>query len=61
MSDADLRQADLSHLSLAEMTQEQRAEMRRRYDDFVKRLAKPPAAGSVLERAFEIGDTGKHR
>ena len=44
MSDADLRQADLSHLSLSEMTPEQRAEMRRRYDDFVQRLAKPPKA-----------------
>jgi len=43
-ADEDLRQADLSHLSLGEMTTAQRAEIRRRYADFIKRLAKPPAA-----------------
>jgi hypothetical protein len=44
MQDEDLRQADLSHLRLAEMTDEQKAELRRRYADFVTRLGKPPAA-----------------
>jgi hypothetical protein len=43
MQDEELRQADLSHLRLAEMTAEQKAEMRRRYVDFVRRLANPPA------------------
>jgi hypothetical protein len=43
MDDEDLQQADLSHLRLTEMTVEQKAEMRRRYVDFVRRLAKPPA------------------
>jgi hypothetical protein len=31
-----LRQVDLSHLRLQDMTPEQRAELRRRYDDFVR-------------------------
>ena len=43
MKDEELRQTDLSHLRLADMTAEQKAEMRRRYVDFVRRLAKPPA------------------
>jgi hypothetical protein len=45
--DEDLRQADLSHLSVNEMTDAQRAEIRRRYADFLKRVAKPPAARPV--------------
>jgi hypothetical protein len=44
MSDDELRQADLSHLAIGEMTPAQRTEIRRRYADFIKRLAKPPAA-----------------
>jgi hypothetical protein len=44
MDDDDLQQADLSHLRLTEMTVEQKTEMRRRYVDFVRRLAKPPTA-----------------
>ena len=36
----DLRQADLSHLALKDMTPEQRAEMRRRLDVFVGAMAK---------------------
>jgi len=32
----ELRQADLSHLRLQDMTPGQRAELRRRYDDFVR-------------------------
>ena len=47
-ADDDLRQVDLSHLQLSEMTTAQRAEIRRRYADFIKRLAKPPAAKPVL-------------
>ena len=43
MSDDELRQADLSHLAIGEMTPAQRTEIRRRYADFIKRLAKPPA------------------
>ena len=43
-TDEDLRQADLSHLALGEMTPAQRSEIRRRYADFIKRLAKPLAA-----------------
>jgi hypothetical protein len=42
-SDEDLRQADLSHLAIGEMTLAQRTEIRRRYADFIKRLAKPAA------------------
>jgi hypothetical protein len=43
-ADEDLRQADLSHLALGEMTPAQRSEIRRRYADFIKRLAKPLVA-----------------
>ena len=46
-ADDDLRQADLSHLQLSEMNAAQRAEIRRRYADFIKRLAKPSAAKPV--------------
>ncbi len=42
-ADEDLRQADLSHLAIGDMTPAQRSEIRRRYADFIKRLAKPPA------------------
>ena len=45
--DDDLRQADLSHLAVNEMTTAQRAEIRRRYADFIKRLAKPSTARPV--------------
>ncbi len=44
MENDDLRQADLSHLRLTEMTAAQKAEMQRRYAEFVRRMAKPPAA-----------------
>jgi hypothetical protein len=47
MSDDELRQADLSHLAIGEMTPAQRSEIRRRYADFIKRLAKPPTAKPV--------------
>jgi hypothetical protein len=39
MSDDELRQADLSHLRIDQMTPEQKAEMRRRYDEFVRSIA----------------------
>lgn len=44
MPNDDLRNADLSHLRVQEMTPEQRAELRRRYDDFLERVVKPTAA-----------------
>jgi hypothetical protein len=37
--DDDLRQADMSHLTLKDMTPQQRAEMRRRLEHFVKAIA----------------------
>jgi len=36
MSNDDLRQADLSHLSITDMTPAQRAELKRRYSHFVE-------------------------
>lgn len=36
MQTDDLRQADLSHLTVSEMTPEQRAELKRRYDAFLR-------------------------
>jgi hypothetical protein len=50
ISDDELRQADLSHLAVGEMTAAQRTEIRRRYADFIKRLAKPPAAKPVASK-----------
>ena len=50
ISDDELRQADLSHLAIGEMTPAQRTEIRRRYADFIKRLAKPPAAKPVASK-----------
>jgi hypothetical protein len=52
MDDQELRQADLSHLSLTEMTPEQRAEMKRRYLEFVRHHAKPPKAAA--KRAMKL-------
>jgi hypothetical protein len=46
MADEDLRHADLSHLRFDEMSEAQRAEMRRRYDDFVRRVVKPQGAAA---------------
>jgi hypothetical protein len=42
-----LRQADLSHLHLQDMTPQQRAELRRRYDNFVKHFGIPIAPPPV--------------
>jgi len=50
-ADEDLRQADLSHLALGEMTPAQRSEIRRRYADFIKRLAKPLVAKPTASQA----------
>jgi hypothetical protein len=40
MHDENLRQADLSHLEVKDMTPEQRAELKRRYDAFVRDVAR---------------------
>jgi hypothetical protein len=42
----ELRQADLSHLHVQEMTPPQRAELRRRYDDFVRHFGRDGVAPS---------------
>jgi hypothetical protein len=44
--EAALRQADLSHLHLQDMTPPQRAELRRRYDDFVRHFGRDGMAPS---------------
>ncbi|HEV2676849.1 MAG TPA: hypothetical protein VGV37_20145 [Aliidongia sp.] len=36
----DLRQADLSNLTINQMTKEQRAEIRRRFEEFISAFAK---------------------
>lgn len=38
----DLRQADLSHLTVSQMTPAQRAEMRRRFEVFMKEIVGLP-------------------
>jgi hypothetical protein len=45
-SEDALRQADLSHLHLQDMTPDQRAELRRRYDDFVGHFGRDGIAPS---------------
>lgn len=55
MTDDELRQADLSNLSVRQVTPAQRAELRRRYDAFVAKFgptakAKPPAAKGKLKK-----------
>lgn len=44
--EAELRQSDLSHLHLQDMTPTQRAELRRRYDDFVRHFGRDGVAPS---------------
>jgi hypothetical protein len=51
MDDSDLRNADLSHLRVQDMSPEQRAEMRRRYVDFVRRMVRAPARPQVAPKA----------
>ena len=46
LDEGELRQADLSHLHLQDMTPEQRAELRRRYDDFVRHFGRDGVAPS---------------
>jgi hypothetical protein len=52
----DLRNADLSDLSVRDMTPEQRAELRRRFRDFLQNVWKsgarpaPPAAAKKVRR-----------
>lgn len=55
MTDDELRQADLSNLSVRQMTPAQRAELRRRYDAFVAKFgptakAKPRAPNGKLKK-----------
>jgi hypothetical protein len=45
--DEALSQADLSHLRLQDMTPEQRAELRRRYDAFVRHFGDGAPASSA--------------
>jgi hypothetical protein len=45
-TEAELRQSDLSHLHLQDMTPGQRAELRRRYDDFVSHFGRDGVAPS---------------
>jgi hypothetical protein len=40
--DDDLRQADLSKLAIKEMSSAQRAELKRRFEDFVEAFTKRP-------------------
>jgi hypothetical protein len=40
----DLSQADLSHLALKDMSAAQRAEIRRRFEDFIQKVAGSPMA-----------------
>ena len=44
--EAALGQADLSHLHLQDMTPDQRTELRRRYDDFVRHFGRDGIAPS---------------
>jgi hypothetical protein len=44
--EAELRQSDLSHLHLQDMTPSQRAELRRRYDEFVSHFGRDGVAPS---------------
>ena len=55
--DRELRQADLSDLRVQDMTPQQRAELRRRYADFVRHfdgappvVARPTAAGKRISK-----------
>jgi hypothetical protein len=41
--DEELHQSDLSHLRLQDMTPAQRAELKRRYEHFVRNFEKKPA------------------
>jgi hypothetical protein len=49
MKNDDLTQADLSHLRVQDMTDAQRAELRRRFEDFVTRVVKRPMPGRAAK------------
>jgi hypothetical protein len=51
ITDDELSQADLSHLRVAEMTDAQKAELRRRYFEFVRVAAKAPPKPAAPRRA----------
>jgi hypothetical protein len=64
MKNDDLSQADLSHLRVQDMTDAQRAELRRRFEDFVTRVVKRPlpgAAGTPPKRAEKWVPPGAKR
>ena len=46
-----LRQADMSHLRLQDMTPDQRAELRRRYDAFVRHFGREGAVPQASQAA----------
>jgi hypothetical protein len=50
ITDDQLSQADLSHLRVAEMTDAQKAELRRRYFAFVRVAAKAPPKAAPSRR-----------
>lgn len=41
-NDDDIRQRDLSHKSVEEMTREERLELKRRFEEFASALGRPP-------------------
>jgi len=56
MSNDDLRQADLSHLTVREMSPAQRAELKRRYATFIANFG---PASTKLPRAKRTGKPKK--
>ena len=62
--DQDLNHIDLSHLRLQEMTPDQRAELRRRYDRFVRHFGRAgapdarAAAAAPRPRKWRPGEKG---
>jgi hypothetical protein len=56
MCDDDLRQADLSHLSVREMSPAQRAELKRRYATFIANFG---PASTKLPAAKKTGKAKK--
>ncbi len=50
----ELRQADLSNLTVSQMTPEQRIEMRRRFDAFMKEMVGVPLIKPKPERAANV-------
>ena len=47
----ELHQADLSHLTVSQMTPEQRAEMRRRFETFMKEMVGLPTPAAPARPA----------